>query len=60
MECVNNVDQIGMDVNASVKDIADKPIVEPMACVHLVILVGTAQIVYRSALSIVCKAIVSE
>lgn len=60
MECVNNVDQIGMDVNASVKDIADKPIVEPMVCVHLVMLVGTARIVYRSALSIVCKAIVSE
>lgn len=60
MECVNNVDQIGMDVNVSVKDIADKPVVEQMACVHLVILVGTAQIVYRNVLSIVCRAIVSE
>lgn len=60
MGYVNNVDQIGMDVNASVKGIADMPVVELMVYVHLVILVGTAQIVYRNVPSIVCRAIVSE
>lgn len=60
MGYVNNVDQIGMDVNASVKGIADMAVVELMVYVHLVILVGTAQIVYRNVPSIVCRAIVSE